>query len=116
MAKKESCDYSVEFKRLCTPAMIYFLVSTFGLFLIGLQNLNGNNNLFCLGSFKCSVSDKITIMLFHVIYILFWTFVLDLFCKTGYSKLSWFIILIPILLMFVAFGILILNGIMEPLV
>ena len=71
MAKKGSCNYSVEFKKLCTPAMIYFLVSTFGLFLIGLQNLNGNNNVFCLGSFKCSVTDKITVMLFHVVYILF---------------------------------------------
>ena len=105
MVKKTNLSFNL--KKLCTPAFIYFLISVFGLFMVALQNLNGSKNTLCLGVYKCSVVDKTVVLLVNALYIIFWTFVLDLFCKTGYNKLSWFIVLIPLLLSFVFAGIII---------
>ena len=52
-----------------------------------------------------NLGNKLIIFVLNFIYVLFWTFVLDLICKAGYSELSWFIVLIPILLFFLFFGI-----------
>jgi hypothetical protein len=105
MVKKTNVSFNL--KKLCTPAFIYFLISVFGLFAIGIQNLNGSNDTLCLGVYKCSVVNKTVIFLMNALYILFWTFVLDLFCKTGYSNLSWFIVFIPIILSFIFAGIIV---------
>jgi hypothetical protein len=90
--------------------MLYFIISAIGVFFIGIQNLNGNDNSLCIGSYTCSVFSKTIIMLLHVIYVLFWTFTLDLYCKNDYKELSWFIVLVPIILSFVFFGIIMLSG------
>lgn len=107
MAKKLS--YSFDLKKLCTPSFIYFILSALAMFIIGVQNLNGSENTLCLGAYKCSVANKAVVLSLNVLYILFWTFVLDLFCKTGYSKLSWLIVLIPIMLSFVFAGLIVYN-------
>lgn len=107
MAKNK---YSIDFKKLCTPAMLYFIISAIGVFFIGIMNLNGDDNTLCIGSYRCSVFSKTIIILLNVIYILFWTFTLNLFCKNDYKELSWFIVLVPIILSFVFFGIIMLSG------
>ena len=48
--------------------------------------------------------------LFKAIYILFWTFVLNAVCKAGYKEVSWFLVLLPIILMFVILGMVLING------
>ena len=105
MSKKGK--YFLDLKKLCTPAFIYFVISALGMFMIGIQNLNGSSNTLCLGVYKCGVINKALVFVFHAIYILFWTFILDLFCKTGYQKLSWLIVMIPIVLSFVLADIMI---------
>ena len=47
--------------------------------------------------------------LFKAIYILFWTFVLNAVCKAGYKEVSWFLVLLPIILMFVILGMVLIN-------
>ena len=42
---------------------------------------------------------------------IFWTFVLNAICKAGYKNLSWFLVLFPFLLLFIALGLLLLTGI-----
>ncbi len=108
MAQK--IKYSFDLKKLCSPSMIYFVISAIALFLVGVQNLNGDDNTLCVGAYKCSITSKTMILAFNAIYILFWTFVLDLFCKAGYKELSWFIVLIPIVLFFVFFGLIIFQA------
>lgn len=103
MAK--NIKHSFDIKKLCTPSMIYFVISAIALALLGIQNLNGNDNTLCIGTYKCSIASKTMVLALNAIYILFWTFVLDLFCKAGYKELSWFIVLIPIVLIFVFFGL-----------
>lgn len=106
MVKKSSTiKHQFNLKKLCTPSFIYFIISLFGLVLLGLQNLTNGDNSLCVGNYECTVGNKLLVFLINGIYILFWTFVLDLMCKAGYSELSWIIVLIPILLFFLFLGI-----------
>ena len=86
--------------KLCTPASIYFVISLVGLILLGVGNLEDNERL-CIGNYSCNVGNNTLIFVLNAIYILFWTFVLDLMCKSGYSNISWFVLLLPFILVFV---------------
>ena len=87
---------------MCTPATIYFVISLISLILVGVNNLD-NNDKICVGNYNCYVGNNTTIFILNAIYILFWTFILDLMCKGGYSSLSWVVILLPFIIMFILF-------------
>lgn len=106
----QKLKYSFDLKKLCTPSIVYFAISAFALAILGIQNLNGNDNTLCIGTYKCSIASKTMVLALNAIYVLFWTFVLDLFCKAGYKELSWFIVLIPIILIFVFFGMIMFQA------
>jgi hypothetical protein len=96
-------------KDLCTPAALYFILSMLGLLVVIIQNL-GNVNNFSLGSIKSKVPNTTLIFVLKFIYILFWTYILNLLCKNGYSGISWFIILIPFILFFILIGLFMLSN------
>jgi H+/Cl- antiporter ClcA len=89
--------------QLCTPAYIYFIISVIGLTIAAIQNI-GNSNKFCLGSFSCRVPSVIAIFIVKIIYILFWTWILNLMCKDGHTNIAWFLLLLPFILLFVLLG------------
>jgi len=93
---------------LCTPAMIYFVISIISLVVVLMQNL-GHNNSYHVGSFSCRVPNTTAVFVVKLIYILFWTYVLNLICKDGHTSLSWLLVLLPWILLFVMMGILMLN-------
>jgi len=95
-------------KELCTPSLIYFFISMLGLAIAVIQNL-GNTKSYTLGSFSCNVPSTILVFIVKLIYILFWTWILNLICKDGYSTISWFLVLFPFILSFVLLGILLLS-------
>lgn len=95
-------------KELCTPAALYFIVSMVAFILILLQNI-GNKHKYCLGNFSCNVPNTMAIFIVKFIYILFWTYILNLICKDGHSGLSWLLVLLPYILLFVLVGLLMLN-------
>ena len=95
-------------KEVCTPAMIYFVISIIGLIVILFQNL-GNNNSYHVGSFSCRVPNTTVVFIVKLIYIFFWTYVLNLICKDGHTSLSWLLILLPWILLFVIIGMLMIN-------
>jgi len=95
-------------KDLCTPSLIYFVISIIGLVLILLQNL-GNTNSYHVGSFSCRVPNTAIIFIIKLIYILFWTWILNLICKDGHTEISWLLILFPWIMLFVIMGLLMLN-------
>jgi hypothetical protein len=95
-------------KELCTPSLVYFVISIISLAVVLLQNL-GNTNSYHVGSFSCRVPNTAFIFIVKLIYILFWTWVLNLICKDGYSELSWLLVLLPFILLFVMMGLLMLN-------
>jgi len=95
-------------KNLCTPAMVYLTISMVSLAIIFLQNI-GNSNSYNVGSFSCRVPSTIIVFIVKIIYILFWTWILNLICKDGHSEISWLLILFPFILLFVIIGLLMIN-------
>lgn len=91
------------FNQLCTPAAFYFVISIIAFVIVLVQNL-GNTKTFSMGYFTCRVTNTLIVLLFNLIYILFWTYVLNLICKDGYTNLSWFIVLLPFIFYFVLMG------------
>jgi hypothetical protein len=101
-------SYPKSLKELCTPAMIYFVISIIALVLVLFQNL-GNNNSYNIGSFSCRVPNTAAVFIVKLIYVLFWTYILNLICKDGHTGLSWLLVLLPWLLLFVIIGLLMIN-------
>jgi hypothetical protein len=95
-------------KELCTPASLYFVISIIGLVIISIQNL-GNTNSYNIGNFSCRVPNTILIFIAKFIYIVFWTYVLNLICRDGHVGLSWILVLLPFILLFVIIGLLMIN-------
>jgi hypothetical protein len=87
-------------KNLCTPAYFYFIISSIALIIMIIQNY-GNTNLYCLGDYSCQVTSTFVIFAIKVIYVLFWTWILNLICKNGFEWVSWFLVLIPFIIMFI---------------
>jgi len=66
---------------LCTPAFIYLAISLFTI-LVALFN-----------------GTKIIMVLGKTAFVVFWTFILNLLCKNGYKSFSWFLVLLPYVLL-----------------
>jgi hypothetical protein len=101
-------NFPKSLKELCTPAQIYFFISMIGLLILFFQNL-GYNNSYHIGSFSCRVPSTILVFIVKLIYILFWTWVLNLICKDGHTTISWLLVLLPWILLFVIIGLIMLN-------
>jgi hypothetical protein len=101
-------DFPKQMKGLCTPAALYFAISMIALALVLFQNL-GNTNSYHVGAFSCRVPNTAAVFVAKLLYILFWTYVLNLICKDGHMGLSWLLVLLPWILLFVMMGILMMN-------
>jgi len=87
-------------KDLCTPASVYLVLSVIALVVMFLQNI-GSENVYCLGVYNCDVSSVSLIFIIKILYILFWTWVLNLICRSGFPVVSWFLVLFPFILFFI---------------
>uniref|UniRef100_A0A6C0HDM3 Uncharacterized protein n=1 Tax=viral metagenome TaxID=1070528 RepID=A0A6C0HDM3_9ZZZZ len=67
-------------KDLCTPASIYFWVSIIGLTIAFLTKF------------------KLVTSIINLFFILLWTYFLNYLCSKGYSSVSWFLVLLPIII------------------
>ena len=101
-------NFPKSLKELCSPAMLYFIISIIALILVLFQNL-GNTDSYNVGTFSCRVPNTAVVFIVKFIYVLFWTYVLNLICKDGHTGLSWLLVLLPWILLFVMMGILMLN-------
>ena len=66
-----------EFRKLCTPAKIYFAIAVISTIIALFKGF--------------SLMAAVVKMVFAFI----WTFVLGWLCKKGYSSISWFLVLLP---------------------
>jgi hypothetical protein len=87
------------FSNLCAPAMFYLIISSIMLIMIIFQNV-GNQSSLNIGNYNSRVPSTILIIIIKAICILFWTWVLNLICKAGHKGISWFLVLLPFILMF----------------
>jgi hypothetical protein len=85
---------------LCTPAYVYLVISVIALVVMIFQNM-GSRSLYCLGMYECDTENVTLIFLVKIIYVIFWTWILNLICKQGYTAVSWFLVLLPFLLFFI---------------
>jgi Na+/melibiose symporter-like transporter len=77
----------MKLSQLCTPAMIYFVLSVLSLVISAFYQLN------------------IASILIQLLFIALWTWLLNFFCEAGYSVLSWVIVFFP----FIMAALLLLN-------
>jgi len=91
-------------KNLCPPALFYLVISLVFMTFVFIQNYS-NINVFCLGSVQCPVINTNVIFVVKLIYILFWTWVLNIICSAGYPYISWILVLVPFLLLFIFLGL-----------
>ena len=59
----------------CNNILPNFMVA---LIILGVTNIGGEEQLLCVGDYKCNVGNKTMVFIVNGIYILFWTFILDL--------------------------------------
>ena len=100
--------FPTRMKELCTPAALYFVISMLGLLILFFQNL-GNTNSYHVGSFSCRVPNTFLVFMVEFIYVVFWTYILNLICRDGHVGVSWLLVLLPWILLFVIIGLLMLN-------
>jgi hypothetical protein len=99
-----------DLKKLCSPALVYLVLSAISFVLMALQNLlSGEKNKYCVGMFSCKIPNLLLVFLVKVIYIAFWTIVLNSLCVSGYKELSWFLVLLPFILFFILIGLLLIS-------
>lgn len=67
---------------LCTPAMIYFVISIIYLIINIFTNFN------------------IMSMVIRLLVILVWTWLLNFLCTKGFTVISWLLIIVPFLMSF----------------
>lgn len=94
-----------QLQKLCTPAHLYFILSVISLVLMAIQNL-GNTDKYCVGNYTCVVTYTVLV---KMIYVAFWTWVLNTLCRAGYTNLSWFVFLLPFIAMFILIALLIIH-------
>lgn len=70
----------------------------------------GLSNMYCMGDFSCYVPSTSAVIFMESLYILFWTWILHLMCRTGYASISWLMVVFPLVLFFVLIGLMMLAS------
>ena len=92
------------FKTLCSPAQIYLAISILTTMSMCFQNI-GNPNVYACGLIKARTPvHNMIYFAFKVLYIFVWTYLLNMLCKKGMKKVSWLLLLLPYILMFIFIG------------
>jgi len=87
-----------DLNKLCSPAQLYLFLTLFSLVVMVYENVGTYENTLCVGNYECyNTPSKITLVFVKLIYIGFWTFVLNLMCNAGYKTFAWVLVLFPIL-------------------
>jgi len=93
-------SYLQTLRSYCRPAQIYLAIVALSTLILFIQNCRDSNSFTC-GIFK--VKTPISNMFYFVFQTLFalgWTWFLNFLCSKGWSKLSWLLVILPILGMF----------------
>ena len=67
---------------ICTPVYVYLVISVISLLMMIGMDIPGMN------------------ILFFVLKVFVWSFILNFICKSGYVNVSWFLVLLPFIFMF----------------
>lgn len=87
-----------DINKLCTPAQLYLFFTLLSLVMMIYDNSGMPENTLCMGNYRCEAPNKAILIFVKLVYIGFWTLVLNLMCKGGYKNLAWFLVLLPFIL------------------
>jgi hypothetical protein len=96
------------YSMLCNPAKFYFVLSVVVYLIMFVQNITTPGK-FSLGLYSCDHKQTPLILIYHALYIIFWTYILNLICR-GSSTLSWVIVLFPFMLSLFVLGYIMVLG------
>jgi hypothetical protein len=68
---------------ICAPAMVYLILSLIGLIA------------------GATVSFSISSMILNLVFIALWVFLLNFLCSSGYTVISWILVVLPLIVMIV---------------
>jgi|LauGreDrversion4_2_1035121.scaffolds.fasta_scaffold18713_6 hypothetical protein len=91
-------NISATFKALCLPSKVYFVLAFVGILV----------SIFSPSMFGGNVS--LIVHFIHLVYVLFWAWVLNLICNAGHKWLSWVLVLAPYVLMFLVITMAMSSG------
>ena len=66
-----------------------------------IQNVNSDIHTLWIGQQNIRVPNLILVFFVKILYILFWTWILNLMCRDGHSEISWLLVLVPFLILFI---------------
>ena len=96
-----------EFNKLCAPSQIYLALSILTTLSMCYQNI-GNPNYYVCGLMKARTPiHNVVYFVFKILYIAIWTYLLNMLCKKNMKKVSWLLLLLPYIIMFVVIGLII---------
>lgn len=96
---------------LCTPALVYFVISAAAIVVMFIQSMfSPDPSSYCVGMYKCNVSSISAIFAMKAVYVVVWTWILQLICSRGYETVSWILVLLPVLIMFILIALVMLTG------
>ena len=95
--------------KLCPPSQLYFVLSVIGVAIMFLHNIHDTNK-YCISKFMfpCNTMTFIFIFMIKMLFILLWTYILNLICKDGHQALSWFLVFFPVIVAILVFMFLLL--------
>tara|TARA_B100000925_G_scaffold291821_1_gene281659 strand:+ start:32018 stop:32335 length:318 start_codon:yes stop_codon:yes gene_type:complete len=90
--------------KICTPAQVYLAISLASVIAMLLQNCQ-DNSVYRIGNMVVkSPCHNLAFFAVKILYIMLWTWLLNLLCKKGFTSVSWLLVLLPIVGMFVLIG------------
>jgi uncharacterized protein YacL len=93
------------FNNICTPAQLYLAISLVAIISILIQNCE-DNTVYRVGDMVVKTPcHNLAFFAIKILYVFLWTWLLNLLCKNGFSGLSWLLVLIPFIGMFVLIGL-----------
>lgn len=79
-------DVITRIRSLCTPAFVFFFISVISLFLMIFENIQ-NTHSYCFGNVSCNVANTSMVFIVKIVFIIAWTWFLDILCSRGYERL-----------------------------
>jgi hypothetical protein len=73
--------------RLCSPAMLYLIMATLSIILALIKRI------------------KMISIVVKIAFVILWTWFLNFLCRKGYTDISWFLVLLPFIIMLGTFVI-----------
>lgn len=96
---------------LCKPAKFYFVISVVMYLIVFIQNITTPGK-FSLGLYSCHHEQTPLILIFNALYILLWTYILNVICSIN-TTLSWIIVLFPFVLSLFILGYIMFIGLTQ---